>query len=120
MKVTRYLLPVLVLVSLFGGYALRYAFTKPTTQTTFATQGTQTATFVVQGLKCKGTANFFTSLYKGKEGIASIETIATEHLATFTYDPAVITEEDIQAIMEAPIPFQDGSHRQVFVCLERK
>ncbi|MBU0518466.1 hypothetical protein KKA00_00040 [bacterium] len=120
MKISKYLLPVLVIFTLFGGYALRHAFTKPTTQVTFEGNGTETTTYVVEGLKCKGTANYFTSLYKDKAGISSIETFATEHLAVFTYDSEIITADDIQAIMDASLPMKDGSHRQVFRCVERR
>jgi hypothetical protein len=123
MTIPRFALPVLVVVFLVGGFFLRLGFTAPTTQVSF--QGDSEVQHaearlecVVQGLKCKGTAAFFTSLFEGTPGIASIETFATEHVAVFTYDPAVIDEDRIQGIIEAPVPLRDGTHRQVFQCLE--
>jgi len=116
MKLPKSLIPLLVVAALFGGYLLRVPFTLPTTRTTFAPSGNNEAVFLVDGLKCKGTANFFTSLYKNVPGIAAIETYATEHQAIFTYDPNVISPDSIRAIMEAPIPLRDGSRRQVFAC----
>jgi hypothetical protein len=87
---------------------------------TFGQSGQETLECVVEGLKCKGTARFFTKLYEGRPGIASIETFGTEHLAVFTYDPSVITPNQIRAIMEAPVPLRDGRRLQVFRCVEMK
>lgn len=120
MTVSRYLLPILVVGFLGGGYLLRLGFTQPTTQVSFGETGREKLECVVEGLKCKGTANFFTRLYAGKPGIASIETFGTEHLAVFTYDPTVITRDEIRSIMEAPVPLRDGRQLQVFRCKEMR
>ena len=120
MRVSRCALPSLVIVFLFGGYFLRLGFTQPTTQIEFSGKGEQSLECVVQGLKCKGTANFFTQLYADKPGIASIETFATEHLAIFRYDPALISREEIRAIMEAPVTLEDGRQVRPFELLEMK
>ena len=117
MRIPHFLIPVLVLAALIGGYALRTSFTQPTTSIALGGGGGQTLTCTVDGLKCKGTANFFTTLYKDTPGISNIETFATEHRAVFTYDPSVIKPDRIRAIMEAPIPFDDGTSGQVFTCL---
>jgi hypothetical protein len=116
MKIPKYFLPLLVLAALFGGYTLRFAFTQPTTSVDFGSKGEKTLVCIVQGVKCKGTAAFFTRLYSETAGISSIETYATEHRVIFTYDPAIITPDGIRRIMEAPIPLNDGTSRQVFVC----
>ena len=120
MNIPRFLLPLLVVAFLLGGFYLRVGFTQPTTQISFGEEGEKTLECVVQGVKCKGTAFFFTKLYEGVPGIASIETFATEHVAVFTYDPAVITPDKIREIMEAPVPLRDGSRAQLFTCLEMK
>jgi hypothetical protein len=78
------------------------------------------ATFIVDGVRCKGTAMFFSSLYEDTPGILGIETFAGERTAVFTYDPKVITRDQIRAIMEAPIPFQDGTTNQVFKCVSAR
>jgi hypothetical protein len=116
MNIPRILLPLLVVAALFSGYLLRAAFTQPTTTVSMGSAGGKTVECIVDGLKCKGTAAFFTKLYTGVPGIATIETFATEHKAVFSYDPQVITTDRIKSIMEAPLPMRDGSSRQVFTC----
>lgn len=117
MRIPRLLIPTIVIASLFGGYFLRSAFTQPTTLTTYDKASGAKATFIVDGVKCKGTAAFFTSLYDSIPGVIGIETFATEHKAIFTYDPDKITRDSIRAVMEAPIPFDDGTSEQIFKCL---
>ncbi len=117
MKVSKYIVPVLVVAALFGGYGLRAAFTQPTTNVSLGESQGARLECIVDGVRCKGTANFFTTLYKDVEGINGIETFATERKAIFTYDPAVITPEQIKSIMEEPIPLRDGRIIQVFTCL---
>ena len=114
MRIHRFVIPVLVAVSLVGGYSLRTAFTQPTSTVTYDQQGGQQSTFIVDGLKCKGPAGFFTSLYDSLPGVLGIETFATEHKAIFTYDPDIISRDSIQAIMEQEMIFNDGSRGQVF------
>jgi hypothetical protein len=115
MKIPAFLIPVFVIIALFSGYFLRNAFTQPTTNISFQhSSGSAKLECVVDGVKCKGTANFFTKLYNNVPGVANIETFATEHKAIFTYDPAVISPDRIKEIMEAPIPLRDGTSRQVF------
>jgi len=120
MRIPKLILPLLVVAALFAGYFARLLFTQPTTSVSFAATGSKTAVFVVDGVRCKGTAGFFTKLYQNTPGIASIETYATEHKAVFIYDPAQISPDSLRAIMEAPIPLRDGTSRQVFRCLEMK
>jgi hypothetical protein len=117
MRIPKLIIPALVIIALFGGYFLRSAFTQPTTNTlTGETTGAK-ATFIVDGLKCKGTAAFFTALYDSIPGIAGIETFASEHKAIFTFNPELIARDSIKAVMEAEISFDDGTHEQVFKCL---
>lgn len=117
MSVSRLTIPILVIIALFGGYFLRLAFTQPTTLATYGQAVGEKATFIVEGVKCKGTAAFFTSLYENVPGVIVIETFATEHKAVFTYDADAITLDSIQAIMEAPVQFDDGTSAQIFKCL---
>jgi hypothetical protein len=116
MRLPSFILPILVVCAISGGFLMRTAFTQPTTNAVYGLSGDQTLTCVVQGVKCKGTANFFTKLYDNTPGIAGIETFATEHRVIFKYDASVIDRDRIKAIMEAPIPLRDGTTRQVFVC----
>lgn len=116
MRIPTIILPLLVAASILSGYMLRNAFTQPTTNLTFEASPKATVTCTVLGVKCKGTANFFTKLYEGTAGIASIKTFAAEHQVVFEYDPAFVSKERIREIMEAPIPLRDGTSRQIFVC----
>ncbi len=117
MRIPKYIIPLLVIGLLYGGYVMRFAFLKPTTEFSFNAEGSAKLECIVEGLKCKGTANFFTKLYEGRQGIASIVTFASEHQAVFTYNPEVISPEKIREIMEADIPLRDGTKRQVFRCV---
>ncbi|MCF7809742.1 heavy-metal-associated domain-containing protein [bacterium] len=120
MTIPRYSIPILTIVLLFAGYFLRFAFTQPTTSVEFGETGKAKLVCIVDGVKCKGTANYFTNMFNGVEGISSIETIATEHIATFTYDPTKINREQIRKIIEQPILLRDGSSRQFFSCVKMK
>ena len=120
MKLPRYIIPILVVVTLFSGYYLRAAFTQPSTSVSFVQSEGKTVTCIVDGVKCKGTANFFTKLYSEVSGIISIETYAADHKAVITYDPESITPEDIKAVMEQQIPMRDGTQRQVFTCVSMR
>ena len=127
MNIPKYIIPILVIATLFGEYFLRHVFTHPTTSTVFesaqsgVTQSEgETLTCTVQGVKCKGTAYFFTKLYSDIAGISAIETVASEHKAIFTYNPKIISPDEIRAIMEKQIRLNNGTTRQVFTCLEMK
>jgi hypothetical protein len=117
MRLPRYIFPILIIAALFGGYFLRTAFTQPTTNTNYSESAGATSIFIVDGLKCKGTAAFFTSLYDSIPGINGIQTFATEHKAIFKYNPDLIAKDSILAVMESPILFEDGTREQVFKCL---
>jgi hypothetical protein len=117
MQIPKLLIPLLVIAALVGGYFLRSAFTQPTTSITRASTTGAKATFIVDGVKCKGTATFFSSLYDSIPGVLGIETFATEHKAIFTYDPAIITTDSIRSVMEREIKFDDGTSAQLYKCL---
>lgn len=117
MKITPLLLPILVILALFGGYGLRAAFTQPTTTSVTGDVSGAKLTAIVDGLKCKGTANYFVSLYDSTAGIKAIETFASDHKAIFTYDPDAITPDSIKSIMEQVIKFEDGTEAQIYECL---
>jgi len=117
MRISKFVFPILILVALLGGYTLRLAFTQPTTMVAYDQTAGEKSVFTVDGVKCQGTAAFFTSLYDSVPGIISIETFATEHKAIFTYNAGIITRDSIKAIMEAPVFFDDGTSARVFKCL---
>lgn len=57
------------------------------------------------------------SLVLGLVGYLAIQAFGTERKAVVTFDPQCVTRDRIRAILEAPIPFDDGSTGQVFRCL---
>jgi hypothetical protein len=120
MTVPKLAIPVLVVALLFSGFVLRNAFTQPTSAVTMGDGGGAKLECIVDGVKCKGTAAFFTSLYKDVAGIEKIETYAADQRVVFTYDPERIGPDQIRAIMEAPVPLNDGTQAQVFTCLSMK
>lgn len=119
-RVPAYAFAVLALLALSGGYSLRAAFSMPTTAVSFSASAGARTEFVVEGLKCKGTAGFFASRYEDVPGIGSIETFASEYKAVITYDPKVINAEGIRAVMEAPVEYGDGTREQVFTAVSMK
>ncbi len=117
MQLPRIIIPVLVALTLLGGISLRRAFTQPTLTQVFADQPGKSATFIVDGIRCWGTARFFASLYQDKPGVFAIQAYASERKAVFRFDPDLISRDQIRAIMEAPIPFNDGTTGVVFRCI---
>ncbi len=117
MRLPRITIPVLVALALAGGHSLRSAFTQPTLTMIFAEKPGERATFVVDGIRCWGTARFFTSRYEAIPGVFSIRAYASERKAVFTFDPGVISRDQIRAVMETPIRFNDGTVAQVFRCI---
>lgn len=117
MPLPRIIIPVFVGLALVLGVGLRGKFDRPTLTRTFAEKAGTKATFIVEGVQCRGTAALFASLYEDVPGIHEIVAYASEHKAIFTFDAGVVSREQIRAIMEAPIPFEDGTTNQIFQCL---
>jgi len=117
MKLPKLMIPILVVAMLFGGYFLRTAFTQPTTSFVYSGTPAAQSTFIVDGLKCKGTATFFSSLYDSIPGIAGIVTYAADHKAIISYDPDMVSADSIKSVMEAEIEFDDGTRMQIFECI---
>ena len=120
MNIPKIVIPVIVVIALFSVHFLRSVFTQPTTSAVY--QDIEGAKLVckVEGLKCKGTANFFNGLFYSVPGIIAIDTYATEHEAVFTYAPKMISPAEIREIMEQRVILRDGSSRQVFKCISMK
>lgn len=118
MKVTKYIIPVLVILTVIGGYQLRHAFTMPSTSVIYADGDGTEIICTVDGIRCAGTAGFFTSLFDSTNGVMSIKTYASEHKAVIKYDENQITQDSLVAIMEQIFIFNDGTEGQVFDCIE--
>jgi hypothetical protein len=120
MRLPRIIVPIFVTLALAVGLGLRGNFDQPTLTKTFTDKPGAKATFIVDGVRCRGTATLFASLYEDVPGVHAIVAFASERKAVFTFDAGVISRERIRAIMEAPIPFEDGTTNQVFQCLSVK
>jgi hypothetical protein len=119
MKVPKITIPLLVIIFVVGGYAFRTVFFFPTTDIAYSAVGDSTVEFIVDGLKCRGTAGFFTSQFENTPGIESITTFAASHKAVFVYDSSIITPDRIKSIFEKEFRMQDGSFQSVFREIER-
>ena len=119
MKVPKIAIPLLVLLFVVGGYAFQTVFFFPTTDIAFSAVGDSTVEFTVDGLRCRGTAAFFTSQFEDTPGIQSITTYAANHKAVFVYDSRLITPDRIKSIFETEFRMQDGTFQSVFREIER-
>lgn len=120
MRVSPWAIPVIVVLVFAGGYFGRALFAIPTTSITVGSGEGSKLECIVAGVKCKGTATFFTSLFEEVEGVNGIETFAADHKAVITYDEAVITPEEIKKVIEQEVQFSDGSIGTVFECTSMK
>ena len=120
MRIPRITIPLLVLVFIAGGYAFQSVFFFPTTEAAFSASGDATVEFIVDGLRCRGTAAFFTQLFSSTSGIESITTYAADRRAVFVYDSKAISADRIKTIFEREFRMQDGSFQNVFREIERR
>jgi len=119
MRIPKIILPILVLIFVAGGYFLQSTFFFPTTETVFGAVGDSEVEFTVDGVRCRGTASFFESLFQKTPGIESITTYAANGRAIFKYNSAEITPDRIKSIFEKEIRMRDGSFRRVFKEIDR-
>jgi hypothetical protein len=119
MKVPKMTIPLLVLLFVVGGYAFQSVFFFPTTDIAYSAVGDSTVEFTVDGLRCRGTAGFFTSQFENTPGIESITTYAVNNKAVFVYDSSIITPDRIKSIFETEFRMQDGTFQSVFREIER-
>ncbi len=85
----------------------------------FVVDGELDCRVTVDGLKCRGTAGFFTSQFENTPGIESITTYAVNHKAIFVYDSRIITPDRIKSIFEKEFRMEDGTFQSVFSEIER-
>jgi hypothetical protein len=117
MRIPQLAIPVLVVIALVGGFFLRHAFTQPSTTATLGAIGAATVECIVDGVKCKGTASLFTSHFEGVAGISTIETFAADHRVVLTYDPTIITPEDIRKKIDSPVALDESTSVAFFKCV---
>lgn len=117
MRIPKITIPVLVVIALLGGFFLRNAFTQPSTTAVMGASGTATVECIVDGVKCKGTASLFTSHFEGFAGIGTIETFAADHKAVISYDPSIISLDDIRKKIDSPVALDESTSVAFFRCL---
>ena len=120
MRVPKLIIPALIVIFIVGGILIQPLFYFPTTEVAFAAQGDSTVEFVVDGLKCRGTAGFFTNLFSDVDGIESITTYATTNSAIFIYDSKKIDADRIAMLFQREFKLQDGSFHKFFSEVSRK
>jgi hypothetical protein len=106
---TGWLAPV-VLVSFFGIILAANVWELPTQQHQFGDTSTNTRDIqmIVDGLRCRGTSNFFLNKLSGVVGLISVNTYVQEHRAVIVYDPSKISVEEIQQVIEAPVRLRNN------------
>jgi hypothetical protein len=121
MKLPSVFIPATILVFALLCLPLRGAFIYPAARVTLGESGSVDGSLVrkvemiVQGVKCKGTAEYFLSRYKDQEGILDLEAYAADHKVIVTYDISKIDTDRIRAIGEAPVRVRSGELRKFFV-----
>lgn len=118
MRISKYTIPVLVIITLFLGWFLKYAFTHPTTNMVFLEGKGEIVECIVEGVKCKGTAGTFSRRFAVVPGIYSVATYASEHRAVISYDPESLTWDDIKEIIEEPYKLADGTEVKIFKLMD--
>ena len=117
MRLPNIIVPASVLVAAGTAYPLKEAFNVPSTQVTNAASSStasKTVEMIVEGVKCRGTANFFSSRIRGLPGILDITTYAADHRVVISFDPAKTDTNAIRAASEAPVRGRDGQMNSFF------
>ena len=120
MKIPSFLLAPLVLVIFFGTILIGRTWELPTMGQTFADSSGEpkTVQMIVDGLRCRGTSNFFIKKIEKEPGLLSVSTFVQEHRAEIRYDPLRIDVESIRRIIEEPVRLQDGRLVKAFKVVE--
>lgn len=116
MKIQAGWLTPVVLVSFIGIILIANVWELPTQQQQFgeAAANTHTIQMIVDGLRCRGTSNFFMNRLSDVDGLISVNTYVQEHRAALVFDPTRISVEEIRRIIEAPVRLKNGRIVQPF------
>jgi hypothetical protein len=110
----------MVLVAFFATILVGRTWELPTMQHEFAEAKTdgQTVEMLVDGLRCRGTSNFFVARLQDVPGLLGVTTYVQEHRAVIQYDPEVVTVEKIQEVIEDFVHLPDGRMIRPFAVTE--
>jgi hypothetical protein len=120
MKIPTGWLTPLVLVSFVGVILAANLWELPTQQHQFenTSEKTQELQIIVDGLRCRGTSNFFLGKLSDVDGLISVNTYVQEHRAVIVFDPTRISVEEIRQIIEAPVRLRNGRTVKPFTVRE--
>lgn len=120
MKIHSSLIAPVVIVAFLGTILIGNAWELPSMQKQISESSdqVQTVNMIVDGLRCRGTSNFFIKVVGEVPGIVSVTTYVQEHRAAIEYDPSQIDPEGIVRSVEKPIRLSDGSLVAPFKVLE--
>jgi hypothetical protein len=109
-RVPSTLLPPLVLILFLGLLAAVRGWELPTMQHQFGGNAAdaRSAELIVDGLRCRGTSNFFVRRLENAPGLLAVGTYVQEHRAEITFDPAKTSLKRIREIIEEPVILRDG------------
>jgi NapH/MauN family ferredoxin-type protein len=124
-KLLPWLVPVPVIAAIFFGVRLAEPLTLPTATAAFfepAPGQKAQVTFTVDGVKCRGTSNFFIQRASGFPGVAGVEAYAGTHRVEIVYDRGRITPEALRDSINAPVvhPTTGELIPGVFTCTSMK
>jgi hypothetical protein len=109
MRLPPVVLPPLVIILFFAAVVVGQRWELPTMQHQFSSSSrSEHVTMIVDGLRCRGTSDFFVKRLQPVPGLLSVGTYVQEHRAEITYDPGSISIERIREIIEEPLRLQDG------------
>jgi copper chaperone CopZ len=120
MRIPSYLLAPLVLVVFFGTILIGRTWELPTMGQKFADSSGEpkTVQVIVEGLRCRGTSNFFMKKVEKTPGLLSVSTFVQEHRAEIRFDPSQIDTRKIRQVIEEPVRLQDGRLVKPFKVVE--
>lgn len=120
MKIHTGWLAPLVLATFLGVVLAANMWELPTQQHRFneGSSVTGRVEMIVDGLRCRGTSNFFVNQLSEVPGIVSVDTYVQEHRAVIVFNPENISVDGIRQKIEAPVRLQNGQVVKPFTVLE--
>ena len=122
MKIHSALLAPVVGVVFLGVILMGSAWELPSMQKQFgkSAEREKSVEMIVNGLRCRGTSNFFMKVVGEIPGVVSVSTYVQEHRASIKYDPSQINPDEIAEIINEPVNMRNGRTAKPFQVTEIK